>query len=179
MKTDALEPFAGTEPVVASSRGAQPENCRAARPGGVLVPLDLSAESLLALKYAVPIARQTGAKLTLLHILSPPICVSDFPYPGPGGEDCFEAVGRELEEIRAAQIPPGMPVETMVRQGYVVDGILDAARETGAGCIVFASDCKRKFKHLFSLSIPESVARHAGCRVLVTRPHGDATARAA
>lgn len=171
MKTDTLEPNTGAAKTAGLHSDCAPENhpgC--ARVERILVPLDLSDESMHGLQYAIPLARQFGAKLTLLHVLSPPICMSDFPYPGPGGEDCFDAIEGLLNDIRAREIPPGIESETMVRQAFVVDGILDAARETNADMIVLSAGHPYKFKHLFSRTVPEIISRRAGCRVVVAGP---------
>ena len=41
----------------------------------ILVPIDFSKISQKALEYAVPLAKQFGAKITLLHAIEP------LPYP--------------------------------------------------------------------------------------------------
>src|SRR5437899_9834942 len=48
----------------------------------ILVPVDFSPESEKVLAYAVPFARQFGAKLTVLHVVEPtatPDFLSSFP----------------------------------------------------------------------------------------------------
>src|SRR5262245_54608350 len=48
----------------------------------ILVPLDFSAASEKALAYAVPFARQFGAKLTLVHVVEP-VATPDFAESFP------------------------------------------------------------------------------------------------
>src|SRR3954462_13743778 len=48
----------------------------------ILVPIDFSAESEKALAYAVPFARQFGAKLTILHVVEP-VAIPDFATSFP------------------------------------------------------------------------------------------------
>src|SRR5262245_53030649 len=45
----------------------------------ILVPVDFSPPSLRALKYAAGLARQFGAKLTLVNVLEP-VATPDFAY---------------------------------------------------------------------------------------------------
>jgi nucleotide-binding universal stress UspA family protein len=135
----------------------------------ILVPLDFSEMSLKSLRYAVSLAEQTGAKLTLLHVLKPPVCVSDFPYPGPGGQDGFDAIKKVIQEIRSTEIPAEVRVDALVRQCFVSDGILDVARQIHADLIVVTTRGETGLKHLLLGSTAESIVRLAPCSVLVVR----------
>ena len=46
----------------------------------ILVPIDFSKISQKALDYAVPLAKQFGAKITLLHAIEPPPYSIDLTY---------------------------------------------------------------------------------------------------
>ena len=135
----------------------------------ILVPVDFSEMSLKSLLYAVPFAKQFGAKLTLLHVLNPPVYPSDFPYPGPLGQDCFTAVQRRLEEVRTTKIPEELPTNTIVRQGFTFDGILEVAREICADLIITTTHGRTGVSHLLMGSTAENIVRHAPCPVFVVR----------
>ena len=46
----------------------------------ILVPVDFSAESKNALRYAAAFAQQFGASVTLVHVVKPVICSADFVF---------------------------------------------------------------------------------------------------
>jgi len=171
MKTEIPEPLAAT--FVAKAPAALNE-ATAQMPSSIhlkniLVPLDFSEMSFKSLQYAVPFARQFGAKVTLLHVLNPPVCPSDFPYPGPLGQDGIAAVQTRLEEIRAAKIPATLPTSIIVRQGFAFDGILEVAREICADLIITTTHGRTGLSHLLMGSTAENIVRHAPCPVFVVR----------
>ncbi len=135
----------------------------------ILVPLDLSEMSLKALRYAVPFTEQFGGKITLLHVLKPPACTSDFPYPGPGGLDHLDVMERRLEKIRHAEIPEDVPVEFMVRQGFAFENIIQAAHDIHADLIVASTHGYTGLSRVLIGSTAENIVRRAPCPVLVVR----------
>ena len=47
----------------------------------ILVPTDFSSTATEALRYAVPLAQQTGAKITLLHVFDWPLVPAKWGTP--------------------------------------------------------------------------------------------------
>lgn len=135
----------------------------------ILVPLDLSEMSLKALRYAVPFAEQFGGKITLLHVLKPPVCTSDFPYPGPGGLDHLDVMQRRLEGIRKTEIPSEVPVDVIVRQGFAFENIIQVARELRADLIIASTHGYTGLSRALNGSTAENIVRRAPCPVLVVR----------
>jgi nucleotide-binding universal stress UspA family protein len=131
--------------------------------GEILVPLDFSRESAIALRCGASIAQRTGAQLTVLHVLKPPICVSDFPYPGPFGLDSIEAVEERIAKFCEGKVPHGMPVKTVVRQGFAVEGILATIRETHARLVVMGPHIKHGLWHFLTGGVAKNVERRAPC----------------
>ena len=75
----------------------------------ILVPIDFSTASKKALQYAVPFARQFGAKLTLLHVVEP-VATPDFAnsFPLMMENDKVKAASRgQLEHIIKEQQSDG------------------------------------------------------------------------
>lgn len=137
----------------------------------ILVPFDFTEASFKALDYAVSFARQFNAKLTLLHVLPVPLCPTEFPFPGPMGQDAIEAVEGRLEQIRAVRIPAEVEVDTVVCQGYLFDGVPATAREMHADLIIIGTHGFTGLKHLIMGSTAEKIVRHAPCPVFVVREH--------
>jgi len=135
----------------------------------ILVPLDFSEQSLKSLQYAIPFAKQFGARLTLLHVVDLPVYTPELPYPPPLGPEHHEAVKKHLDEIRATKIPAEVSVETAVRHNFVFEGILEVAREIQADLIITTTHGYTGLKHMLIGSTAENIVRKAPCPVLVVR----------
>jgi nucleotide-binding universal stress UspA family protein len=140
----------------------------------ILVPTDFSAPSLKALRYAAVLARQSGAKLTLLNVVEPIGATPDFAY-NPlvlDNEKVTAAAGEHLKKLAAkADLEEGLIEKTLVRNGVPYSEISSAAGSLKVDLIVIATHGYSGFKHLFMGSTAERVVRHAPCPVLVVREH--------
>jgi nucleotide-binding universal stress UspA family protein len=140
----------------------------------ILVPIDFSAPSKKALTYAVPFAKQFGAKLTLLHVIEP-LITPDFAdaYPLAEDNDKDEAACKErLEQIAKEQaIDPKLVEKTLVRQGRSFREIVDAARTLKSDLIIISTQGHTGLKHALLGSTTERVVHQAPCPVLVVREH--------
>jgi nucleotide-binding universal stress UspA family protein len=123
----------------------------------ILVPLDFSAPSMKALDYAVAVAKQFRAKLTLLHVVEP-IATADFAASVPlvMEDDKVMAAHRMLEMV-------------LVRFGRSFHEIAEAARTRKVDLIVISTHGYTGLKHALLGSTTERVVRHAHCPVLVVR----------
>jgi universal stress protein A len=138
----------------------------------ILVPTDFSHYSEKALEYAIPLARQFGARLTLLHVIEP-VATPDFEGAFPlalenarAKELCHSAL-KALSEKFGNE--PALIEGRVVRQGRAFDEIAKAARELKIDLIVIATHGYTGLKHTFLGSTAERVVRHAPCPVLVVR----------
>lgn len=140
----------------------------------ILVPIDFSARSKKALAYALPFAKQFGAKLILLHVVEP-VVTPDFAtsFPLAIESDKVEAASKgRLERIVKQQaIDPKLVEKTLVRQGSPFREIVDAARTLKSDLIIISTHGYTGLKHALLGSTAERVVRHAPCPVLVVREH--------
>jgi nucleotide-binding universal stress UspA family protein len=138
----------------------------------ILVPIDFSGCSKKALQYAIPLARQFGASLTLLHVVQ-------MSYP-VGGEfatvdytlcekELCDLTEKQLAVLAREEISAGVPAATLVRRGYPVQQIIDAASELEIDLILLSTHGHTGLKHVFLGSTAENVVRRAPCPVLVVR----------
>ena len=137
----------------------------------ILVPIDFSWPSKKALQYALPFARQFGAKITLLFVLEPPVYSGDIGYV-PMEVDAagsLKAAGEKLTELASQVIDPELLDKTLVRTGRPFQEIADAARELKTDLILIATHGYTGLKHVFLGSTVERVIRHAPCPVLTVR----------
>ncbi|MCU0784207.1 MAG: universal stress protein [Verrucomicrobia bacterium] len=141
----------------------------------ILVPLDFSGKSRQALDFAVPLAKQYGGKVFLLHVVEPPYV---YPYhPGEIGvaavdpRPIAEASKKKLSALARELVPPDVLGKTMVRTGRAYLEIVDAADELGADLIALSTHGHTGLKHVLLGSTAEHVVRHARRPVLTVRRH--------
>jgi nucleotide-binding universal stress UspA family protein len=135
----------------------------------ILVPLDFEELSLKSLEYAVPFARKYGARITLVHVVSPADHLLDFSWPVPLEEQRLARLEERLDQIREDMIPAELVVNTMVRQSRPFDAILEVADEIGADLIVLTTHGRTGLDRALLGSTAEIVVRRAPCPVLVIR----------
>jgi nucleotide-binding universal stress UspA family protein len=146
----------------------------------ILVPIDFSAHSEFALRYAAALASRVGASVELLHVVEDPIATNVWGS---------ETVLPDLTEVRAELVADaerrllefqdkaerqGVAVLTTVRMGPTAHTILEHAREAHVDLIVMGTHGRTGVAHLFMGSVAERVLRHAHCPVLTVRDTGRA-----
>ncbi len=137
----------------------------------ILVPIDFSWPSRKALQYALPFARQFGAKITLLFVLEPPVYSGDIGYVPMEVDDAgsLKAAGEKLKDFAQQALDADLLDQTLVRSGRPFQEIADAARELDTDLIIIATHGYTGLKHVFLGSTVERVVRHAPCPVLTVR----------
>jgi nucleotide-binding universal stress UspA family protein len=138
----------------------------------ILVPLDFSPPSKKALSYALSVARQFKAKLTLLNVVEPagtPDFAASFPLVMED-ERLMAAAKKEMERAaKAARVPRGILEKVLVRFGRSFHEITEAARTRKVDLIIISTHGYTGLKHALLGSTTERVVRHAPCPVLVVR----------
>jgi universal stress protein A len=142
----------------------------------ILVPVDFSAHSDRALRYAARLAGQLGASVELLHV------VENIPYGAfsevyvPNIPDLMQEMVNDgvqrLTSLKTARFPHGADVETIVFVGHPASAIVDHARAGGFDLIVMGTHGRTGLSHIFLGSVAEQVVRAAPCAVLTVRETG-------
>lgn len=136
----------------------------------ILVPLDFSGQSRQALRWAVPLAAQHKARITLVHVLPlPPYQAVELELPLPRLAEQQDAALRRLEKTAAAHIPPALHDQNLVLTGHAGPQIVDAAHEHAIDLIVISTKGRSGLQRLLLGSTAEHVVRHARCPVLAIR----------
>ena len=138
----------------------------------ILVPVDFSDCSKKALRYAIPLAKEHGAALTLLYVVPTPSYVI-----GEYGIETYletqaemRATGaRELARLVVNEIKGEVPADSCVTIGSASHHIVDVAKTVNADVIVISTHGRTGLKHVLLGSVAEHVIRHAPCPVLVVR----------
>jgi nucleotide-binding universal stress UspA family protein len=140
-------------------------------PGRILVPLDFSRPSKLAMRFARHWADFFAAKVYLLHVVEPVTAVVEFGTipAGTVQHDIPDKAVAALGELASAEFPPSIEVHVIVRRGTAYDQIATTARDVRADLIIIATHGHTGFKHVLLGGTAERVARHAPCPVLILR----------
>jgi len=141
----------------------------------ILVPTDFSRKSAKALRYAVSLARQFDAAITLVHVVEPSYGPTDF-----GGSPASPPVSEKQRTSRAKSklgvlgrrlLGPCRIVETVIRNGLAFFEITEAAKALSADLIIIGTHGYSGLTRTIVGSTAEKVVRHAPCPVLVVRHH--------
>ncbi len=141
----------------------------------LLVPIDFSECARKALQYALPLARQFEARLTLLYVMPINYFVGsefgpvDFPVPEAEWRQTSE---RELRALAEREVGGAVLTNTLVRQGQPAHEIVNCARELAVDLIVLSTHGRTGLRHVLVGSVAENVVRYAPCPVLVVREQG-------
>ena len=141
----------------------------------ILVPVDFSAHSESALRYAIALASRVDATLHVLHVVEDPIATGAW-----GGEtvipnltelrqELLDDAERRLAAYREEATRAQVPVVTVARMGLTSHTIVDYAKAINIDLIVMGTHGRTGMAHLFMGSVAERVLRHAPCPVLTVR----------
>lgn len=146
----------------------------------VLVPVDFSAPSLGAVEFALPLAKQFGADLHLVHVFA-----SDHPFTGLIGApfvlpevEITRTVHEQLKDVARKYSIDLRPGILHVLKGRAFEEICRVGRDADIDLIVIATRGSTGVKHLALGSTAERVVRYSSCPVLVThggKPFGTIT----
>jgi nucleotide-binding universal stress UspA family protein len=142
----------------------------------IVVGTDGSDTATTAVRYAIDLARELGARLQIVSAYEP---VSDqrlrherveVPKDLQWIVNPRDDVLAMLERARAdAQLAGVDQVETFARQGDAADAILDVAEEQRSDLIVVGNRGMTGAKRFLLGSVPNKVSHHAPCSVLIVR----------
>ena len=135
----------------------------------ILVPLDGSEHSLNALEKALQIAKKFDGKITLINVYS----VSSFRIT-PSQVFAYVVELRKsgesiLAEGKKIAFDKGIQVETLLKEGHIVEEILQKARDGNFDLIVMGARGISKIKEILLGSVSHGVTTHAPCPVLVVK----------
>jgi nucleotide-binding universal stress UspA family protein len=137
----------------------------------VIHATDGSAASWSAARYAVALARYTGARLVALFVVN----TREARRLAPLEHEALAAM-REQGESAVAHVvnlahQHGVPAQGMLVDGVPGQAIVDAAADLGADLIVVGSHGATGLERVLLGSVSEFVVRHARCPVLVAPSH--------
>jgi nucleotide-binding universal stress UspA family protein len=135
-----------------------------------LVPVDFSKGSDIALDYALKLAKEDGARVVLLHVIS-----ADFAFPlEVGFSDIFQMLEESAAEsmralIRRKRLKPGQFRSMLVRGVNPAEIIAATAQKLAAAMIVMGSHGRTGFRRFMIGSVAERTLRRSQCPVLIVK----------
>lgn len=140
----------------------------------ILLATDGSPSAAQATAAAIDLAAATGAPLHVVTAWSAPVSSYD-TLPLLIGPELIEAEHDKARETvaRAVAQAAGVAATPEVREGFAVDAICEAARDTGASLVVVGAHGWGPLRRLVFGSVSRGVLHHAPCPVLVVRRDAD------
>jgi nucleotide-binding universal stress UspA family protein len=138
----------------------------------VLVAVDFSPESEMALASGLALAQEYQAELHLIHILSPHALPSEAEITSLpiSAEKRFEDIGLKLQDIVPKETYLWCEVKQAVREGDPHQAVLDYAAENDIDLIcIGASGAGTRIQEMLGSTV-NRVLRHAPCPVFLARP---------
>ena len=131
----------------------------------ILAGTDGSDTAAVAVAHAGSLAAKLDAELLLVSAFRRS-GGEDSPL-GPARTDAEDDVARSVVEHEARRLGDRVSVRTVVQEGNPTDVILDIAEEQAVDLIVVGNKGMSGARRFFLGSVPNNVAHHAPCHVLI------------
>ena len=136
----------------------------------ILVALDGSPAAAAALNRAIDLARDEGARLTLIGVAVPlrwrPAGPFYVPFPS---DDELERQAQEILDRAAEDVPDDIPVWTVVRRGDPAKAILERVEQGEHDLVVMGSRGFGRAASLLLGSVSRAVVARSPVPVLIAR----------
>jgi nucleotide-binding universal stress UspA family protein len=137
----------------------------------VLAATDFSEPADLGLAWAAHAARAHGARLHVVHVLTPPMPVADFAAPPLTlDQELRDAARKRMDEVLAGEGLAGLDANGVLRDGTPSQSVLDVADEVAADLVVVGTRGLTGFRHLLLGSTAERIVQRAKTPVLAVHP---------
>jgi nucleotide-binding universal stress UspA family protein len=133
----------------------------------ILVAVDGSKESKLALADAIDLALESNSKLTLAHVSNPAPAMARATPAGAAAVGELPAYHQKLLSEDVNSVPKELPVTTLLLDGSPAHEIVKAAREYGHDLIVIGSRGRSRATAAILGSVSHEVLHESPVPVLV------------
>lgn len=133
----------------------------------ILCATDFSESSAFAFRVACALARDYGARLTVLHVILPPLGAYGEGSYLPPPDEYADEVHDKLIQLKPHD--QRIVTEHRLEEGEAVPTILRVAAEAQADVIVMGTHGRKGLGRLLMGSVAEQVVRKALCPVLTVK----------
>jgi nucleotide-binding universal stress UspA family protein len=142
----------------------------------IIVPIDFSDCSRIALEYAAATARAHKSKLTILHVYEESF-VEPYVNAANSEEEANEII-KEIERMNETKYDEflktvdlsGVEYEKLLKKGIPETDIVEIAMEQQANLIVMGTHGRSGIKHILIGSTAEEVVRTVHCDIIIVKP---------
>jgi nucleotide-binding universal stress UspA family protein len=139
-----------------------------------LVPVDFSKPSDDAVDHAVRLARERGAGLVFIHVISPAVMLPDEADAGQFLEDYYRASEEDARDkmgrlARLKKLDPKSYRFLIVKRADPARAIAAQAKKSHASMIVMGSHGRTGLQRFMLGSVAEKTLRYAACPVLIVK----------
>ena len=139
----------------------------------LVVPVDFSKPSDVAVERATALARLYGASVHLVHAITLPLLVAPYEVSVPAaiGEGVRRSANERLEVLRNQVEVGGVGKVSgqIVETNDPIAAIREAVQDHAADLIVMGTHGRTGARHLLHGSVAAHVLRHADCPVLTVK----------
>jgi len=141
----------------------------------ILIPVDFSENSQKAVEYGLFLARNHGAKVYMMHVISQRVvdAIHELSIKGYKGDfveimkNVRQDREKEMRSLVASSIADGLKIKFILKEGKVGTEIIDVAKEVKADLIVIGHQGRTALSDVLLGSVARYVVNHAKCPVLV------------
>jgi len=139
----------------------------------ILTAIDFSENSDHAFEYALTLATQFQAELTILHVINEPVDLRGFYVPHISFEqlekEIEEGAQKMMEKFCQTKLADFTNYKTAIVSGIPYEEIIKKADEIASSLIVLGTHGRTGLDHIIFGSTAERVVRSASCPVLTIR----------
>lgn len=139
----------------------------------ILVPVDFSEYSKMALDYSIEFSKKFNSELILIYVIEPIVYPSDFGLGQiPINQVDFEIQTKAEEELKKLieeKVPSDVKASFIVKTGKPFLEIINAAQELNCDLIIIATHGHTGIEHILFGSTAEKVVRKSPVPVLTVR----------
>lgn len=140
----------------------------------ILVPIDGSETSMVAMKEAIKIGKALNSKITVVQVMALDPYIADAYVKTGQTNDLIERTRTYLldilEQAKQQFFNEGITVETKLLEGFVVhEEIIQAAQDLNADLIVMGSHGRTGVRKLVLGSVAQKVLGESHIPVLIVR----------
>lgn len=144
----------------------------------ILCPVDFSECSALALDYALALAEEKGARVSVLHVLPDVLADPDvhpyFSEPVLTSDETRERAYHELGSFVSRALKRNVAADVILESGDVVDEIVKKSERLAPDLLVIGTHGRRGFQRLLLGSVTERLLRRSTIPVLSVAPSAPA-----
>ena len=146
----------------------------------ILVVSRMSQYCQEAVGIGLSLAKQYGAQISVLHLVSNPVSMEalNAPLPYPDGRhksyaSVQEEAKEELDKLLKKEINAGLPINILIREGRPIDEIMQVVKDEGIDLMVLLAHEEGRLEHLLFGRDNEAIIRRMPCSIFLVKREPD------